>query len=251
MAMRMVKDIHMSGKEMVEMLMIRPGDIGKYAILTGPADRRDAVIKFLANPIKNFSFFEYSMFTGALDGIKVSAMNSGRFSGDSAIGAEIACEGGVNCIIRAGSCGVLDENIEVGEVIIVTDVIRDDGVTPHYVEKSFKTKADGKVVEALKKACDKLKIKYRVGPIWTTDALLRETRETVEKFRSQGAIAVDMVTSTLLTIAQLKGVKAGSITAVSDNVITGEMGFINPKYYDAESNVVKASIEAVKILEGK
>jgi purine-nucleoside phosphorylase len=107
------------------------------------------------------------------------------------------------------------------------------------------------VVDALKKACDRLKVSYKVGPVWTTDALLRETREVVESFRSKGAVAVDMVTSSLLTIAQLKKVAAGSILAVSDNVITGEMGFINPKYYDAESNIVKVSLEAVKILEGK
>lgn len=251
MAMRMKKDIHMSGKEMVEMLMIRPGDLGKYAVITGPADRRDAVIKFLKDPIKNFSFFEYAMFTGDLDGIKVSVENGGRFSADSAIAAEIACEGGVECIIRAGSCGALDENIAVGDIIIVTDVIRGDGVTPHYVDDNFKAKADEKVVGALKKACDKLNVKYYAGPIWTTDALLRETRELVEAHCAKGAIAVDMVTSSLLTIAQLNNKMAGSITAVSDNVITGEMGFINPKYYDAEASVVKVSLEAIKILEGK
>lgn len=249
--MQMKRDIHMSGKDMVEMLMIRPGDLGKYAVITGPADRRDAVIKFLKNPIKNFSFFEYAMYTGDLEGIKVSVENGGRFSADSAIAAEVACEGGVECIIRVGSCGALDENIQVGDVVIVTDVIRGDGVTPHYVEDNFKAKADGKVVEALKKACDKLQVKYQLGPTWTTDALLRETREIVEAQRAKGAIAVDMVTSSLLTIAQLKGKKAGSIMAVSDNVVTGEMGFINPKYYDAEANIVKVSLEAIRILEGK
>lgn len=249
--MQMKKDIHLCGKDLVEMLMIRPGDLGKYAVITGPADRRDAVIKLLKNPIKNFSFFEYSMYTGDLDGIKVSVENGGRYSADSAIAAEIACEGGVDNIIRAGSCGALDEKIQVGDVIIVTDVLRGDGVTPYYVDANFKTKADQKIVDAMKKACDKLKVKYHVGPIWTTDALLRETREVIEGVRAQGAIAVDMVTSSLLTIAQLKGKKAGSVTAVSDNVITGEMGFINPKYYDAEANVVKVSIETIKILAGK
>ncbi len=249
--MQMQRDIHMSGKDMVEMLMIRPGDLGKYAIITGPAERRDAILKFLKNPIKNFSFFEYAMFTGDLDGIKVSVENGGRFSADSAIAAEVACEGGVKYIIRAGSCGGLNEDIQVGEVVIATDVVRGDGVTPYYVGDDFKTRADEKVVNALKKACDKLKVPYKVGAVWTTDALLRETREVVEKFRSKGAIAVDMVTSSLLTIAQLKKVAAGSILAVSDNVITGEMGFINPKYYDALSNIVKVSLEEVRILEGK
>ena len=60
-----------------------------------------------------------------------------------------------------------------------------------------------------------------------------------------------MVSSTLLTLAQVYNVKAGSILAVSDNVVTGEMGFMNPLYYMAESNVIKIGLETVKKLEGK
>ncbi|MFH1198720.1 MAG: hypothetical protein V1650_00940, partial [Candidatus Omnitrophota bacterium] len=89
------------------------------------------------------------------------------------------------------------------------------------------------------------------GKAWTTDALLRETREIVEAKRKEGAMAVDMVSATLLTICQTYKIKAGSILAVSDNVVTGEMGFMNPLYYMAESNLIKIALELVKKLEGK
>ena len=75
--------------------------------------------------------------------------------------------------------------------------------------------------------------------------------EIVEAKRKEGAIAVDMVSSALLTIAQTYKVKAASILAVSDNVITGEMGFMNPLYYMAESNLINIALETVKRLEGK
>jgi purine-nucleoside phosphorylase len=89
------------------------------------------------------------------------------------------------------------------------------------------------------------------GTCWSTDAILRETREVVEANRKQGAIAVDMVSSALLTIAQIYNVRAGSILAVSDNVITGEAGFMNPLYYMAEANLIAVALETVKKLEGK
>ena len=89
------------------------------------------------------------------------------------------------------------------------------------------------------------------GKAWTTDALLRETREIVEAKRREGARAVDMVSSTLLTIAQTYNIQAGSILAVSDNVITGEMGFMNPLYYMAESNLIAIALATIKKLEGK
>ena len=64
-------------------------------------------------------------------------------------------------------------------------------------------------------------------------------------------MVVDMVSSTLLTICQTYKIKAGSILAVSDNVVTGEMGFMNPLYYMAESNLIKIALEAVKKMEAK
>ena len=73
----------------------------------------------------------------------------------------------------------------------------------------------------------------------------------MEAKRKEGAMAVDMVSSAMLTIAQTYNVKAGAILAVSDNVVTGEMGFMNPLYYMAEAKVIEISLEAVKRLEGK
>jgi len=94
-------------------------------------------------------------------------------------------------------------------------------------------------------------LNVRRGKAWTTDALLRETREIVEAKRKAGARAVDMVSSALLTICQSYNIKAGSILAVSDNVVTGEMGFMNPLYYAAESNLIKIALALVKKLEGR
>lgn len=249
--MQMKKEIHLSAEDLLGMVQVRPGDFGKFAIITGPADRRDAVLKKLKDPMRNFSFMEYAFYTGYLDDIKVTVGNGGRFSPDSAITAEIACAGGVEYLIRAGSCGAVDEKINIGDSFIVDSIIRGDGVTPSYVEENFRTNSNKEVIDALKKAADNLKLTYHVGTNWTTDALLRETREVVEAKRSQGARSVDMVCSALLTIAQLKKVKAAAILAVSDNLITGEMGFINPKYYMAENHIIQASLDAIKILAKK
>jgi purine-nucleoside phosphorylase len=194
---------------------------------------------------------EYTMFTGTYQGIKISAINGGRFSTDTSITTEVMCNAKIANIIRIGTAGSLDENIKVGDLFVVDEVIRGDGVTPYYVDKDFKTVADKKIADTLYEAGKGLGLNIHRGKAWTTDALLRETREIVEAKRKEGAQAVDMVSSTLLTIAQTYNIKAGSILAVSDNVITGEMGFMNPLYYMAESNLVAIALETVKKLEGK
>ena len=89
------------------------------------------------------------------------------------------------------------------------------------------------------------------GKVWSTDAILRETKEIVNGVIDQGAIGVDMVSAPFLTIAQIYKIPAVSILAVSDNLITGQMGFINPDYYMAEGMLIQMAMELVKQLEGK
>lgn len=247
----MKKAAHLTGKDLMGMCQVRPGDLGKYALIPGPVDRAQAILKNIENPVKNFSFFEYSLYTGNYAQARVSVGNGGRFSSDSAIIAEILCNAGVDYIIRAGSCGALTEEIGIGDIVIADEIIRGDGVTPYYVDSNFKTRANPEVVAVLKKAAEKSGVRVHTGPLWTTDALLRETREIVEKYQKMGAVAVDMVSSSMLTIAQLYNKKAASIMAVSDNVETGAMGFMDMNYYMAEQNVIKIVLEAVKMMEGK
>ena len=249
--MQMQKEVHLTGKDLTAMVQLRPQDVGKYAIVPGPKDRLEALMKKIESPVKNFSFMEYTMYTGIYQGIKVTGINGGRFSTDTSITTEVMCNAGINYIIRIGTCGALDENIKVGDLVVVDSVIRGDGVTPYYVDKNFKTIADKKITDTLYAVAKEMGATIHRGCTWTTDALLRETREIVEAKRKEGAIAVDMVSSTLLTIAQTYNIKAGSILAVSDNCITGEMGFMNPLYYMAETKLIEIALETVKRMEGK
>ena len=249
--MQMQKEVHLTGKDLVAMVQLRPEDVGQYAIVPGPKDRLEVLLKKIENPVRNFSFMEYTMYTGTYQGIRLTAINGGRFSTDTSITTEVMCNCGITNIIRIGTCGALDENIKIGDLIVVDKVIRGDGVTPYYVDAKFQTAADKTIADALYEAAKAKGVNVHRGTAWTTDALLKETRAIVEAKRKEGAMAVDMVSSTLLTIAQLHQVKAGSILAVSDNVITGEMGFMNPLYYMAETNIINIALETVKKLEGK
>ncbi len=249
--MPMKKEIHMTGRDLAGMVQLRPQDMGKYIIIPGTPDRLEALVKRIQAPLKNFSFMEHTMYTGEYEGIKITAMNGGMFAANTAMTTEIVCSVQAENLIRLGSCGALKEDIKVGDLILATGSIRGEGVTPYYVDDKFQTLPDATLTSALEKAAEKLGIKLHKGTVWSTDALLRETRELVEEKVEAGAIAVDMVSSALLTIAQTYNVKAASILAVSDNVMTGEMGFTNPAYYIAQTTMINLALEAVKILEGK
>lgn len=247
--MPMRKPIHLTGRDLAGMVQLRPQDIGKYVIMPGTPDRLDALVKKIQKPVKNFSFMEHTMWTGELDGIKVTAINGGMFSANTAITTEIVCNVQAENLLRLGSCGAMREDIKIGDLVLASGCIRGDGVTPYYVDDKFQTLPDAGLTEAMEKAAERLGVKLHKGIVWSTDALLRETKEIVEEKARAGAIAVDMVSSALLTIARIYKVKAASILAVSDNLMTGEMGFKNPLYYIAETTMINVALEAVKLLE--
>ncbi len=250
-AERMTRDVHLTGKDLMNMVQLRPKDIGKYAIVPGPKERLDSLIKKIDNPVKNFAFMEYTMFTGTYQGIGVTAINGGRFAADTAITTEILCNAQAQCLIRIGSCGSLSKNINIGDLVIATGAVRGDGVSPYYVEKDFITKPDESLNNALITAAKASGLNVHTGKVWSTDAILRETKEVVNGVVDQGAVAVDMVSSVFLTLAQIYKIPAVSILAVSDNLMTGQMGFLNPDYYMAEGSLINIALNLIKAREGK
>ncbi len=245
----MRKEIHLTGRDLMGMVQLRPEDVGKYALVPGPKERMEAIVKRLENPIKNFAFMEYTMYTGGFQGTRITTINGGRFSADTAITTEILCNVKARVMIRLGSCGALREDIKVGDLIVVDSTLRGEGVTPYYVDKNFQTRADPSLTKELQEAAKESGLTVHQGQCWSTDAILRETREVVSNAVKDGAIAVDMVSSVFLTICQLYKIPASVILAVSDNVITGEMGFLNTDYYMAESTMINVAFNLVKKLE--
>lgn len=252
---RMTRDVHLSGKDLMAMVQLRPKDIGSYAIVPGPKERLDSLVKKMENPVKNFSFMEYHMFTGTINGTRITAINGGRFAADTAITTEILCSAQAKVLVRIGSCGALHSGIKIGDFIVATGCVRGDGVSPYYVDDQFVTLPDRALTQKLtaiaKNTAATAGSTVHEGKVWSTDAILKETREIVNGVIDQGAIGVDMVSSTFLTIAQTYKIPAVSILAVSDNLITGQMGFINPDYYMAEGMLIQMALGLVKQLEGK
>ncbi len=250
MSAQMRKEVHLTGQDLMNMVQLRPQDIGKYAIVPGPKERLDAILKLIEKPIKNFSFMEYNMYTGDFAGTKITSINGGRFAADTAITTEILCSAKAQTMIRIGSCGSLSENIKIGDLVVADSAVCGEGVTQYYVaDKNFEPQADKNLTAKLLEVAKTSGFTVHQGKVWSTDAILRETREHVGKAVAQGAVAVDMVSSVFLTICQLYKIPATVILAVSDNVINGEMGFLDANYYMAEHVMINIALDLVKSLE--
>lgn len=229
----MQRDKHMDPKELLYSLQFKEGDFGDIALVSGQQHRAQMCLQKLENHVKNFTFLGYTFWTGYYQGRKVTVGNGGFYAPDSALVTEILCAGGIDTFIRLGSCGALRQDINIGDYVLVTDVLRGDGTTRYYVEDDYVPKTSAIVSDAIE-GVFKQAGKVHRGCIWTTDAIFRETKEIVNPYIEKGAIAVDMVTSPFVTVANLNNRKVGAVCAVSDNLITGQMGFTDFRFFQAE-----------------
>src|SRR5512132_2081561 len=158
----MVKEPHFTPQKMLGMLGLKADSLGPYALIPGPKERSEMLLKLLDNPQKNFTFLDYEMYSGTLDGKRVTVGNGGRYAPDAAITTEILCGAGAQSLIRVGSCGSLQEKVKIGDLVIVTGALRGDGTPRYYVSENFSTVADAAIVAALKKAADNLSVSYHL-----------------------------------------------------------------------------------------
>jgi uridine phosphorylase len=244
----MLKEAHFTPQRMISMLGLKPDSLGPYALIPGPKERSDLILKSVADSKRNFTFLDYEMHTGNLDGKRVTVGNGGRYAPDTAITTEILCGAGAESLIRVGSCGSLQEHVRVGDLVVVTGAVRGDGASRYYVAENFSTLAHPDVVNALQKAAEDLSVKCHLGWIFTTDALFQETPELIRQLNQQNVSSIDMVTSTFLTIAQLRGKKAGAVLAVSDECLHGKFGFRDPAFFAAEQKTVEVARRALRYL---
>ena len=111
---------------------------------------------------------------------------------------------GLEKLIIFGTCGVLDSSINDCSVIIPNTAMREEGTSFHYAPPADEIAVNVKYIDTFTKLLEKHNCSYHIGKVWTTDAVYRETREKVNRRKSQGCICVDMECSAVAALAQFR-----------------------------------------------
>jgi uridine phosphorylase len=126
---------------------------------------------------------------------------------------------GARRFIFFGWCGAISPDVKIGDILIPSAAIIDEGTSGHYSDGDVSRSQPSAVITTeLKSALDAKAQSFHEGPVWTTDAIFRETKDKVRHFSKQGALAVDMELSALYTVAEFRGVDIGGILVVSDEL---------------------------------
>jgi len=237
-------------------LQIEPGQIGEFVIMPGDPGRCHLIAEHFENPQLIAQSREYVTYTGKYKGLIVSATSTGMGCPSAAIALEELIISGAKYLVRLGTTGALQKNINLGDIIIPTSAVRLEGTSVEYIPIEFPAVADTDVVAALIRATQEKNMKYHIGIIMSHDAFYKGSvfadpdflkREQV--WIDSNVLSVENESSALFTIGYLRKVKVGAIlTAVANHltrkVITDEEK-INPIFH----RMTDFCLEAFKNME--
>ena len=125
---------------------------------------------------------------------------------------------GCKKFIACGGAGVLDSSIAVGELIVPTLAVRDEGTSYHYLPAAREVGASPHAVAAIEKTLQKHSIPYRLAKTWTTDAVYRETPKKIAQRKAEGCSVVEMEAAAFFAVAQFRSVAFGQILYGGDDL---------------------------------
>jgi uridine phosphorylase len=210
-------------------LQIEPGDIGAYVLLPGDPGRSELIASRFDNPRHVQSNREYVTWTGTLDGVPVSVCSTGIGSPSTAIAVEELCRVGATTLIRVGTCGGLQPELRLGDLVVMSGAVRDEGTSPQYAPLAFPAVANLDVTLALRDAARAQSDRVHVGTTLSVDSFYSEVelltvpltlplQQRMQAWVRAGVIAAEMECAALYVTAAVQRVHAGALCVVSDAV---------------------------------
>jgi uridine phosphorylase len=231
------------------------GDVGDYVLVPGDPGRTPLIAKHLDGAREIAFSREYRTFTGKVDGVPVSAMSTGMGGPSVAIGVEELHELGVHTLLRVGTCGALQPEVKMGDLVIAIGAVRSEGTPDGYVPKEYPAVASIQVVNALVDAASAAGLPYHVGVMRSVDALYSDLvpdqmprpdlRAELGMWTRAGVLGNDMETSTLYVVSRLRNMRAGTICLTVDEVGAGEIHHLDPSYMD---RMLSVAVDAIRRL---
>ena len=223
------------------------GQIARTVLITGdPLRAKHHAEKFLLNPFCYNHIRGMLGYTGKYNDHDVSIQGTGIGIPSTALYMyELIHTYGVMCIIRVGTCGAIQKNIQLGQIILATAAITDSNTTLHYFkDPDFKPAPDPQLLQEAKDAARKVNVSILDGKVFSTDLFYSDQTHRWDDSAQQGVLAVDMETSMVYTMAAKYDIRCLSILTVSDNILTGEAAPAKDRELET-GDMVKLALEIV------
>jgi uridine phosphorylase len=240
-----------------------PGDLAPYVLTCGDPGRARRLARLLDRVQIRRQYREFLTFTGEYRGIPVSIMATGIGPDNTAIAVVEASQcAPALTFIRLGSCGALQPHIQVGDLIITQQALRDEHTSHYYAPDQGPVPAHPAVLKALTQAAEELQVPHHLGTTCTTsDFYAGQGRrvpgfptaepDKVARLQQAGVLNLEMEMSVYLALVQASSynLRAGGVCAVFANRVTDDMAFgLKRRRQQAERALLAVGLRALEIL---
>jgi len=200
-------------------------EIADTVLLPGdPMRAKWAAEQFLTSPRLVNQVRGMFGYTGTINGNRVTIQGSGMGMPSLSIYAnELIRDYNAQTLIRIGSCGSMQPNIDIRDIILAqtTTYVATPSSTV-MKEVSFSPCADFELLKNAHSFAEIKGFKTHVGNIYSSDTFYDERADLNEQMVRHGVLAVEMEAAELYTLAARFNRKALAILTVSDHLQTGE-----------------------------
>ena len=237
----------------------KPGDFGKTVLMPGDPLRSKFIAEnFLENPVLVNNVRGVHGYTGTYKGVKVSVMASGM--GMPAIGIyshELYNAYGVENIIRVGSAGSIQDNINLYDIVIAQGACTDSNFAHQFhLPGTFAPIASYELLAAAVEASKANGATYHVGNVNSSDVFygdhigVPEGLDSTYALRKMGVMALEMEAAALYMNAARYGKRALCICPISDHVIKGTVT-TSEERQTAFTQMMKIALDVAVAMENK
>ncbi len=201
------------------------GDFADVVLMPGDPLRAKYIAEtFLDDAVQVCNVRNMFGYTGTYKGRKISVMGHGMGIPSCSIYAtELIKDYGVKKIIRVGSCGAVNENIHVRDVVIGMGACTDSKVNRmRFKDHDFAAIADYNMVKAADEAASARGVNVKVGNLFSAELFYSPDPDMFDVMDKYGIVGVEMEAAGLYGAAAEFGAKALAICTVSDHIKTGE-----------------------------
>ncbi|MFB6142590.1 MAG: nucleoside phosphorylase [Halorientalis sp.] len=231
-------------------LLVEPGDVESVVLLPGDPGRVDRIAAHCEAVEEVARNREYKLVNATYGGTPLTVCSTGIGSPSAAIAAEELATVGAGTLIRVGTTGALQSDVEIGDMVVATGAAKEEGTTKRYESATYPAVPDAAVLRALADRAAADEGRAHVGPVATDDAFYAETDECVDDWEDAGLLAVEMEAAAIFTLARRRGLRAGAVCTVDGNLVEGtqkgetEEGELPPKARDNVERAIRIALDA-------
>ena len=187
-------------------------------------------------------------------------MSTGMGGPSTAIAVEELAQIGIEYLIRVGTSGGMQLDVEAGDIVIASSAIRQEGTSKEYVPVEFPAVADIDLVNALRNAANELGLKNHTGVVHCKDSFYGqhspermpvgyELQQKWNAWIKAGALCSEMETASLYTVSSCLKIKAAAVLLVIWNQEREAAGLPQDKNFDVDREI-KVAIKALQNIIG-